>query len=95
MPHCRCLDLTRLISRVGQGQWTGIDRVELAYLRALVGGETPLFVFVSTWLGYLILDHEGARAVLDRLEGARILGQGRHVRASAEEGASQEEARRG
>ncbi|MEL7114386.1 MAG: glycosyltransferase family 1 protein [Pseudomonadota bacterium] len=65
----RCLDLTRLISRSGRGAHTGVDRVEHAYLRALVSDPIPLFLLVRTWLGYLLLDQTGATAVLDRIEG--------------------------
>jgi hypothetical protein len=48
---------------------TGVDRVELAYLRALVADPVPVFLLVRTWLGHLILDQAGAEAVLARLEG--------------------------
>lgn len=70
----RCLDLTRLISRAGRGPLTGIDRVELAYLRALVADETPLFLLVRTWLGFQLLDQDGAQSVLDRFDGVTPWG---------------------
>ncbi|MDJ0628431.1 MAG: glycosyltransferase [Rhodobacter sp.] len=64
----RCLDLTRLISRQGRGPLTGVDRVELAYLRRLVDDPVPLFLLVATRLGFVLLDGAGAQAVLDRIE---------------------------
>jgi len=69
VPPARCLDLSRLISRVGRGPATGIDRVELAYLQALCGGDVALFALVRTGLGYFLLDHAGAGKLLDRLLG--------------------------
>ena len=62
------LDLTRLIRRAGRLP-TGIDRVELAYLRHLVSGSTPAFGLVRSSLGYVLLDLAGLRAVLERFEG--------------------------
>lgn len=54
-PRTRILDITRLVSRIGRGPLTGIDRVERAYLRALSGGPVPLFLLVRTPYGYLLL----------------------------------------
>ena len=68
-PPARCLDLTRLISRLGRGPLTGIDRVELAYLRHLLADAVPLFVLVGTVLGYVLLDPKGAQQLLSRIEG--------------------------
>lgn len=59
----RLLDVTRLVSRAGQGAHTGIDRVEHAYLKRLLGDEGPLFGLLRSALGYLLLD----RAGLERL----------------------------
>ena len=68
------LDLTRLVSRLGRGPLTGIDRVELAYLRYLLLRTEPLFGLVRTALGYVLLDRDGARGVLDRVQGCVPLG---------------------
>jgi len=57
------LDLTRLVSRLGRGPMTGVDRVEHAYLTHLLALETPLFGLVRTAAGYLLLDRAGARGV--------------------------------
>ena len=57
----RVLDVTRLVSRIGRGPLTGIDRVELAYLRALPA-RGPLLLLLRTAYGYLVLPTEaGAR----------------------------------
>ncbi|WP_322867319.1 glycosyltransferase family 4 protein [Aquicoccus sp. G2-2] len=64
----RLLDLTRLISRAGR-TLTGIDRVELAYLKALVEQPAPAFGLIKSNLGYLLLDAAGMRALAARIEG--------------------------
>lgn len=64
----RCLDLTRLVSRQGRGPLTGIDKVEIAYLRRLIDEPEPLFLLVRTALGYILLDNSGAVDVLQKIE---------------------------
>jgi glycosyltransferase involved in cell wall biosynthesis len=71
-PPARLLDLTRSMSRLGKGPMTGVDRVEAAYLAALLEEETPLFALVKTKLGFLVLDRKGARAVLDLMNGGAL-----------------------
>ena len=61
-PGARLLDLTRLVSRAGR-MLTGVDRVELAYLDALVASPVPAFGLVRSAVGYLLLDTAGMRAV--------------------------------
>lgn len=68
-PSARLLDLTRLVSRVGRGPWTGIDRVEAAWLDRLLAEPTPLFALVRTNLGFVLLDRAGLRAMAARLHG--------------------------
>lgn len=65
----RLLDLTRLVSRVGRGPFTGIDRVELAYLQALLARPEPLFAVLRSAPGHVLLDRDGAAALLGRLKG--------------------------
>lgn len=68
-PAARCLDLTRLISRMGRGPLTGIDRVELAYLVHLLEDELPLYLLVRSALGYLLLNQDGAHKIAARITG--------------------------
>lgn len=58
-PPARLLDLTRLVSRLGKGQPTGVDRVETAYLTQLLAMEVPCFALIRTKLGHLLLDRTG------------------------------------
>ena len=69
-----CLDLTRLISRVGRGPMTGIDRVELAYLRKFLEIANPFFGLVRVGRDFYLLDGVGATDVLARLSGQRGWG---------------------
>lgn len=54
----RLLDITRLTSRIGR-VFTGVDRVELAYLRAVAADPVPAFAVARTALGYVLLDQAG------------------------------------
>ncbi|MBI1217260.1 MAG: glycosyltransferase [Rhodobacteraceae bacterium] len=74
MPAARLLDLTRLVSRVGRGPLTGIDRVERAYLDALILQPEPLFALIRTTLGYVLLAPPGVAALRARLTGAAAWG---------------------
>lgn len=64
----RLLDLSRLVSRAGRTQ-TGIDRVELAYLRAFLAETVPVYGLVRSAWGYLLLDRQGCRFLLERVTG--------------------------
>lgn len=66
-PSARLLDLTRLVSRAGRTP-TGVDRVELAYLRRLLSGDVPCFALVRTAFGYVLLDRGGMERLQDRIE---------------------------
>lgn len=70
----RLLDLTRLMSRAGR-VLTGIDRVELAYLKDLLTRAKPSFGLVRTPLGYLLLDKAGLQGFADRIEGRESWGE--------------------
>lgn len=74
-PPARLLDLSRLVSRVGRGAHTGIDRVELAYLDALLARPEPLFALVRAAPGFVLLDRAGAAALRARLTGAAAWGR--------------------
>lgn len=61
----RLLDLTRLVSRLGRGPLTGIDRVEAAWADRLIAGTEPVMALVRTGIGYLVLDRAGLARILD------------------------------
>lgn len=65
------LDVTRLVSRIGQSQLTGVDRVERAYLEYALGHSDPLFLYRST-RGYVLLGAEGGRALAQFADGAEL-----------------------
>jgi glycosyltransferase involved in cell wall biosynthesis len=69
-PAARLLDLTRLVSRIGRGPLTGVDRVEAAYLAALLARADPLYSLVRTASAYSLLDRAGTEALAGRLQGA-------------------------
>ena len=48
---------------------TGVDRVELAYLRALLADERPVFGLIRSRLGYILLDQPGLAGLLPFLSG--------------------------
>lgn len=63
MVPARLLDLTRLVSRLGRGPLTGIDRVEYAYLGHLLTLDTPLFGLVRSASGWILLNRQGCAAL--------------------------------
>jgi len=65
-PPARLLDITRLISRAGSVP-TGVDRVELAYLRHLPARPEPVFAIARTTLGYVLLKGDGLAAITTRI----------------------------
>lgn len=67
------IDLTRLVSRLGRGPLTGIDRVEAAYLQQFLSQDAPLFGLVRSRIGYLLLDRQGCAALLSAQNGAMDL----------------------
>ena len=93
-PPARLLDLTRLVSRAGRGPWTGIDRVEAAYLDHLLARPVPLWALVRIAGGNVLLDPDGVKALAARLAGtarwgaidleSRIRRRGAPARARAE-----------
>lgn len=70
----RLLDLSRLVSRAGRLP-TGIDRVELAYLRAFLAETEPVFGLIRSAWGFLLLDRAGCQALLDRSTGRIAWGR--------------------
>ena len=72
-PACRLLDITRLVSRVGLGPMTGIDRVEAAYLDRLRHEDVPLFLLCRTAYGFLLLRGSEAEFVFAALAAPETL----------------------
>ena len=68
VPPVRLLDITRLASRAGRLP-TGVDRVELAYIRELLERETPLWGLARVAMGYVLLDRNGMTSFFHRLRG--------------------------
>jgi len=89
-----CLDVTRLLSRVGRGAMTGVDRVEAAYLRHYLMSGPGLRLLCRTTRGYLLLGPDGGAQLLALAEGrakpgradliSRLLGRGNNRRHRAE-----------
>jgi len=63
------LDVTRLVSRIGRGPWTGIDRVEAAWLRVLLSDGAALFGLVRIGSIQYLLDRPALSALLGWLQG--------------------------
>jgi glycosyltransferase involved in cell wall biosynthesis len=58
-------DLTRLITRLRHASPSGIDRVDLAYARHVLGQTGARFGVVSTALGPKVLERDEARAIVE------------------------------
>lgn len=69
------LDVTRLVSRLGKGALTGIDRVELAYLEHLPNHCDAVFGLIRTPAGVLLLDVAGLKKVHRWANGAPFPNQ--------------------
>jgi glycosyltransferase involved in cell wall biosynthesis len=72
-PHL--LDISRLISRVGNGPHTGIDRVELAYFRELLAHDEPVFFLCRLPRSYSILDAVAGQQVFAKITGNQKWGR--------------------
>lgn len=67
-PQARLLDLSRLISRAGR-VLTGVDRVERAYLDAVLKSDVAAFGLIRTPLGFLLLDEAGLKDLASKIDG--------------------------
>jgi glycosyltransferase involved in cell wall biosynthesis len=70
-----CLDVTRLLSRVGRGALTGVDRVEYAYLNRCLRHHPDTRYICRTTRGYLLLGRDGGSCLSDILDGRLPLGR--------------------
>ena len=59
----RVLDITRLVGRAGR-VLTGVDRVELAYLRRFLADDVPCYFIARTSYGFVLLDRSGGQSIL-------------------------------
>lgn len=50
---------------------TGVDRVELAYLQAVLADPVPAFALIRSRLGYILLDQSGMSALMINLSGPK------------------------
>lgn len=66
-PTARLFEVTRLM-RLYANRPTGVDRVCLAYLNALIGEQEPCFGLARTRFGYLLFDQVGLLAIQQRLQ---------------------------
>jgi glycosyltransferase involved in cell wall biosynthesis len=73
-PRSILLDTTRLVSRVGAGPLTGIDRVEKALLSGLLAREVLLHGLCRTAFGFALLPRSGLEALLRRIDGMEPWG---------------------
>jgi len=69
------LDVSRLISRVGYGPHTGVDRVELAYLEWCLSTDEELYGLARVAGGACLLDRDGLTQVHEKLTGAKNWGR--------------------
>ena len=69
------LDISRLVSRAGGGPFSGIDRVERAYLRAFLDREAEVYFLTRLPRAYGVLDRAGGAAFLEKLEGRALWGR--------------------
>lgn len=76
------LDLTRLIRRAGK-TLTGVDRVELAYLRAVLADPVTGFGLIRSRLGYILLDQSGMGAMEAFLSGPTTGSDPEHLSRTA------------
>jgi len=77
-PPARLLDLTRIARRAGRVP-TGVDRVEIAYAKALLAEPVPVFGLVRISLGYVLLSRDGVAALMDRVLGRLPWGAPDHL----------------
>lgn len=73
-PPARLLDLTRLLSRVGRGPLTGVDRVEFAYLTDLLAQPVPVFALLRASPVDVLLDRAGMETFVRLISGGEPWG---------------------
>lgn len=61
------LDISRLVSRVSQGAISGIDRVELAYLKEILNRSETCFFLARLPRRYAVLDRDGGDKICKKI----------------------------
>ncbi|MFD1913563.1 glycosyltransferase family 4 protein [Halodurantibacterium flavum] len=74
-PPLRLLDLSRLLSRTARHPLTGIDRVELAYIDALLAQPGPFLALLRASPLYVLLDRAGAARLREMVLSGKSPGQ--------------------
>ncbi|PLS22754.1 glycosyltransferase family 4 protein [Neptunicoccus cionae] len=69
------LDVTRFISRIGRGNPTGIDRVEIEYIREVARRDAESLAFARLGRSFAVLPIGAVLTALDRLENGTQLGR--------------------
>ncbi len=73
MTH-RLLDISRLVSRVGLGPPSGIDRVEGAYFREFLNRPGEVHFLCRLPRSYAVLDREAGQKLFNRINGVEAWG---------------------
>lgn len=73
MKH-RLLDISRLVSRVGLGPHSGIDRVERAYFEAFLRQPEPVHFLCRLPRSYAVLDREAGEKLFNKINGVEPWG---------------------
>jgi len=63
------LDISRLISRVGRGPLSGIDRVELAYFKRFLAQDAPVHFLCRLPRGYAVLNRDAGQEIYNKIMG--------------------------
>ncbi len=69
------VDITRSVSRVAQGSFSGVDRVERAYIEEALTGSGRSFFLARILGGYALLAEDGMRQFVKILDGEVQLGR--------------------
>lgn len=69
------LDITRFISRIGRGQPTGIDRVEIEYIREIARRDRNGLALARLGKTFVLVPIDAAVSALGRLEQGRPVGR--------------------
>jgi len=64
-----CIDVTRLVRRTGR-VFTGVDRVEWAYLNWALASQNTVYGVMRSAFGYVLLDRRGLEVLRDRVRDA-------------------------